>query len=54
MIANNQIKDEKKFKFYSEINMEDQKKMVVSQVDIDKGVIIDVSYQDIVYYLLQN
>ena len=54
MIANNQIEDEKKFRFDSEMDMGDQKKIVISQVDIDQGVVIDVWYQDIVYYLLQN
>ena len=44
MIMDNQIEDEKKFRFDSETNMEDQKKIVVSQVDIDQGVIIDVWY----------
>ena len=34
--------------------MEDQKKIIVYQVDIDQGVITDVWYQDIIYYLLQN
>ena len=54
MIADNQIGDKKKFKFDSEMNENDQKKMIVSQVDIDQGVVTDVWYQDIVYYLLQN
>ena len=40
--------------FDTETNEDDQKRMVVSQVDINQGVIIDVWYQDIVYYLLQN
>ena len=51
MIADNQIEDEKKFSFDSETDVEDQKKMIVAQVDIDQGVVIDVWYQDIVYYL---
>ena len=54
MIGDNQVGYEKKFRFDSEIDTKDQKKMVVSQVDIDQGVITDVWYQDIVYYLLQN
>ena len=54
MIADNQVGDEKKFKFDSEMNENDQNKMIVSQVDIDQAVEIDVWYQDIVYYLLQN
>lgn len=54
MIADNQDGDEKEFKFDHETNNDDQKKMVVSQVDINQGVVTDVWYQDIVYYLLQN
>ena len=52
MIVDNQVGDENKFRFDSETDVKDQKKMVVSQVDIDQGVITDVWYQDIVYYLL--
>ena len=54
MIADNQDGDEKEFKFDNKMNKDDQKKMVVSQVDINQGVVTDVWYQDIVYYLLQN
>ena len=54
MIAKNQDENEKEFKFDNETNEDDQKKMVVSQVDINQGVVIDVWYQDIVYYLLQD
>lgn len=54
MIVDNQIEDEKKFRFDGETDMEDQKEIVVSQVDMDHGVVTDVWYQDIVYYLLQN
>ena len=54
MIVDNQIEDENKFRFDGEIEMEDQNKIIVSQVDIDQGIIIDVWYQDIFYYLLQN
>ena len=42
MIVDNQVKDAKKFRFDYEIDEEDQMKIVVSQVDIYKGVIIDV------------
>ena len=48
MIVDNQIEDEKKSKLDGETDMEDQKKIVISQVDIDQGVITDVWYQDIV------
>ena len=54
MIANNQDRDEKEFKFDTKTNEDDQKKMVVSQVDINQGVVTNIWYQDIVYYLLQN
>ena len=36
MITNNQVVDEKKFKFDNEANENDQKKMIVSQVDTVK------------------
>ena len=52
MIVDNQIEDENKFRFDGEIEMEDQNKIIVSQVDIDQGIIMDVWYQDIVYYIL--
>lgn len=35
-------KDENKFWFLGEIDVDNQKKIVVSQVDIDQGVITDV------------
>lgn len=35
MIADNQIEDKNKFWFDGETNVDDQKKIVVSQVDID-------------------
>ena len=54
MIAKNQDGDEKDFTFNTETNEDDQKKMVVSQVDINQGVITYVWYQDIVYYILQS
>ena len=54
MMAKNQDGDEKEFKFDNETNNDDQKKMVMSQVDINQGVVIDIWYQDIVYCLLQN
>ena len=54
MIANNEISVDHKIKFDEEINTNNQKKIIVSQVDIDQGIIIDVWYQDIFYYLLQN
>ena len=55
MIANNKIGNEKEFKFDDETSTKDQqKKIILSQVDIDQGIIIDVWYQDIVYYILQN
>lgn len=54
MIDDNKIEDEKKLWFDDEIDEEDQKKILVSQVYVDQGIIIDVWYQDIVYYLLQN
>ena len=44
MIADNQVGDEKKFKFDSESNDNEHKKMIVSQVDIGQGVVIDVWY----------
>lgn len=52
MIANNQISNENKFEFEKEIDDKDQKKMIVSQIDIGQGMVVDVWYQDIVYYLL--
>ena len=54
MITNNQDGNEKEFKFDDEMNEDDQKQMIVSQVDINQGVVTDVWYQDIVYYLLQD
>ena len=42
IIVNNQIEDEKKFQFDGETYMEYHKKIVISQVDIDKGIIIDI------------
>ena len=55
MIVNDEIGNENKCRFDDEINTQDQqKKIIASQVDIDQGIIIDVWYQDIVYYLLQN
>ena len=42
MIANNQDGNEKEFKFDDETNENDQKKMVISQVDINQGVVTDV------------
>jgi len=54
MIADYQNEDEKDFKFDDDTSEDDKKRMLVSQVDVDQGVIIDVWYQDIVYYLLQN
>ena len=55
MIVDNEIKNENKFRFDEEVSAEDQqKKIIVSQVDIDLGIIIDLWYQDIVYYLLQK
>ena len=42
MIVDNHIKDEKKFRFDSKVDIEDQKRIVVSQVDIDQGVISNV------------
>ena len=53
MIVDNQDGNKKEFKFDDETN-DDQKKMVVSQVDINQGVVTNVWYQDIVYYLLQD
>lgn len=35
MIADNQIEDEKKFRFDGHTDMEDHKKIVISQVNID-------------------
>ena len=52
MIVDNEIGNDKKTRFDDEINIDDQQKITMSQVDIDEGVIIDVWYQDIVYYLL--
>ena len=54
MIANNQDGNKKEFKFDSETNEDDQNKMVVSQVDINQGVVNFFLYQEIVYYLLQD
>jgi hypothetical protein len=54
MITNNQDGNEKEFKFDNKTNKDDQKKMVVSQVDINQGVVIDIWNQDIIYYHLQN
>ena len=54
MILDNQDGHEKEFKFDSETNEDDQSKMVISQVDIGQGVVTDVWYQVIVYYLLQD
>ena len=54
MIADYQDEDEKDFKFDDDTSEDDQKRMLVSQVDVNQGVIIDVWYQDILYYLLQN
>ena len=54
MIADNQDGNEKGFKFDSETNENDQNKMIVSQVHIGQGMVIDIWYQDIVYYPLQN
>ena len=42
----------KEFKFDNETNEGDQNKMVISQVDIGQGVVTDIWYLDIVYYLL--
>lgn len=51
----NEIGNENEFRFDDETNTKDQdKKIIVSQVDIDQGIIMDVWYQDIVYNLLQN
>ena len=42
MIVDNQDGDEKEFRFDTESNEDDQKKMIVSQVDINDGVVIDI------------
>ena len=42
MIVDNQVGDEKKFKFDIEMNENGQKEMIVSQVDIDQGLVTDV------------
>ena len=44
MIADYQDGDEKDFKFDGETSEDDQKRMVVSQVDINQGVITNVWY----------
>ena len=52
MIADNRDKDEKEFKFDTDTNENDENKMVLSQIDIGQGVVTDIWYQDIFYYLL--
>ena len=54
MIADNQDGNEKEFNFDNETDEDDKKRMVVSQFDINQGVVMDVWYQGIIYYLLQN
>ena len=54
MIVDNEIGNDNEIRFNDEINTDNQQKIVVSQVDIDQGIITDVCYHDIVYYLLQN
>lgn len=54
MIANNETDNDSEIRFDDEINTDNQQKVMVSQVNIDQGIITDVWYQDIVYYLLQN
>ena len=54
IMDDNQVGDERKFRFDNETNVQDQEKMIVSQVDINQGVVTDVWYKDILYYLLQN
>ena len=54
MIVDYQDEDEKDFKFDDDTSKDEKKRMLVSQVDVNQGVITDVWYQDIVYYLLQN
>ena len=44
MIANNQDGNEKGFKFDSEADEDDQNKIIVSQVDIHQGVVMDIWY----------
>lgn len=34
--------------------VDNEEQIIVSQVDTNEGIIIDVWYQDIVFYLLQN
>ena len=38
IIVDNQIKDEKKFQFEDELDVEDQRKIIVSQVDIEQVI----------------
>ena len=54
MIVDRQVGDENEFKFDNGKDDNKKKKMIISQVDIGQGVVIDVWYQDIVYYLLEN
>ena len=42
MIADNQDGNEKEFRFDSETNKNDQNKMIISQVDIGQGVVINI------------
>ena len=44
MIDDNRDGNEKGFKFGSEANENDQNKIIVSQVDIGQGVVMDVWY----------
>ena len=54
MIVDNQVGDERKFRFDNEMNAQDQENMIASQVNIDQGIVTNVRYKDIIYYLLQN
>ena len=44
MIADYQDEDEKDFKFDDDTSKDDHKRMLVSQVDVNQGVITDVWY----------
>ena len=48
MIVDNQVEDEKEFRFDNWMNENNQKKMIVSQVDIGRGIITDIWYKEIV------
>ena len=54
IIFDSKIGNDNEIRYDDEIKIDNQQKIIVSQMDIDQGVIIDVWYHNIAYYLLHN